>query len=117
MSRRIVRGVTVAVLLAAWMLMTSRALAGDRVHAGSQPAARPQPAPAPVVRRPALPVTITLTAPTPAQSATEAAYINLRGPDGRLRRFAVEGGASEMQSRVVVLRPGESLTIQWAVRK
>jgi hypothetical protein len=104
------------VFSAAILLVPVSAQAGEHVRAGKQVPAASQPVPVPVVR--VLPsVTISLLAATPTQAANEAAYINLRGPDGQLRRFAVEGGAAELASRVVVLRPGESLTILWMPRK
>ena len=117
MLRRSVRSAKWAALVAALLLTGPLALAGEHARAGNQSPARSQPAPAPAVHVAAVPVTISLTAPAPTQAATETAYINLRGPDGQLRRFPVEGGAAELQSRVVVLRPGESLTIQWTAKK
>jgi hypothetical protein len=63
-------------------------------------------------------VTISVTpAATPGTPAPESATISLRGPDGQLRRFAVEGGTAELSSRVIVLRPGESLTIRLSANK
>jgi len=118
MSRRDVPFVKgAALVVAAFLLAAPQVLAGDRAHAPRQPTVRPQPAPAPVVRQASAPVSISLTFAAPAQPATETAYINLRSPDGQLRRFAVEGGPEAVSSRVVVLRPGESLTIQLTVRK
>jgi hypothetical protein len=76
-----------------------------------------QPAPVQVVRAAPSPVTISLTVPAPASASSEPAYISLRGPDGQVRRFAVEGGAEAVSSRVVVLRPGESLTIRLTTNK
>ncbi len=115
MSRRSVLFVQGVVLSAAFLLTAPRAQAGDRVHARSQPATRSQPVSVSVHRPASWPVTISLT--TTAQAAAEPAYISLRGPDGRLRRFPVEGGADEMPSRIVILHPGESLTLQWTARK
>jgi hypothetical protein len=117
MSRRGVLFVKGAVLLAALLLTAPQVLGGEHVRAADQRAARPQPAPAPVTRLVATPVTIALTAVAPTQAPTESAYISLRGPDGQLRRFAVEGGPDAVSSRVIVLRPGDSLTIQLAAKK
>jgi hypothetical protein len=109
MSGQTVRFLRGPGLVAAVLLIASPALAGEHVRAGKQSVA-PAQAPAPVVR--VVPsVTISLVALPPAQAASEAASINLRGPDGQLRRFPVEGGAAELASRVIVLRPGQSLTI------
>jgi hypothetical protein len=116
MSRRSVSVVTFA-LVAALLLTAPRALAGEHVRAGHQ-TTRPQPAPVVVARSAPAPVTISLTVPAPATpGAADGAYISLRGPDGQLRRFAVEGGAEAVSSRVVVLRPGESLTIRLTTNK
>jgi hypothetical protein len=78
--------------------------------------------PAPTYRtaasRPAAPaaftVVVTLPAPVPAlRSESPALAVDLRGPDGQLRRFAVEGGPEAIQPRTVVVRPGETATIQF----
>ena len=106
-----------AALLAALLLTAPRALAGEHVRAGRQATTQTQPAPVQVVRAAPSPVTISLTVPAPASASSEPAYISLRGPDGQVRRFAVEGGAEAVSSRVVVLRPGESLTIRLTTNK
>jgi hypothetical protein len=65
----------------------------------------------------AQPVTISF-AVTPAQSTTQPVYVDLRGPDGQVRRFPVEGGREAIRyQQTVVLRPGSSLTIQWVAAK
>jgi hypothetical protein len=58
-------------------------------------------------------VTVTGTAPAPA-TATAAAppTVNLRGPDGVVRSFPLEGGPEAIQRREVIVRPGESASIQ-----
>ncbi len=118
MSRRSVSIVTGAVPLAILLLTAPQVLAGDRVHGARQPITQSHPASAPVVRPVLSPVTISVAVTgAPAPAASETPYISLRGPDGRLRSFPVEGGADEMQSRIVVLRPGESLTIRFAAKK
>jgi hypothetical protein len=38
--------------------------------------------------------------------------VSLRGPDGEVRRFPVEGGRSAIETYQVVLRPGTSITIR-----
>jgi hypothetical protein len=116
MSGRTVSIVTVGALLAGLLVTAPRLLAGEHVRAGHQTTPRPQPTTA-VVVRPAAPVTISLTPGAPVPAGGEAAYISLRGPDGQVRRFAVEGGAEEISSRVIVLRPGESLTIRLTANK
>ena len=62
-------------------------------------------------------MTIAVAATPTAPVAGETPSISLRGPDGQLRSFPVEGGADEMRSRIVILRPGDSLTIQWTAKK
>jgi hypothetical protein len=100
------------VLFAAAFLLTAPEVRAGVVHTGSGSTTRPAPAPAPATRPVPQAVTISVAVTAPAQAATEPAYTNLRGPDGLLRRFAVEGGREALSSRVVVLRPGESLTIR-----
>jgi hypothetical protein len=67
---------------------------------------------APSPYRPAAPtaVEVTVTGPPPAPEAAPV-YVTIRGPDGELRRFPLEGGREALQSRVIVVRPGESATI------
>ncbi|HKI36327.1 MAG TPA: hypothetical protein VKA46_31005 [Gemmataceae bacterium] len=117
MSRRSVLFAQAAVLFAAYLLAVPQVLAGDRAHAGSPPPAKAQPVSAPVVRPAPLAMTISVTTTTSTQAATDSAYITLRGPDGQLRRFAVEGGPDAVSSRVVVLRPGEAVTFRVATTK
>jgi hypothetical protein len=114
MARRNVPKVKEGVLLAAaFLLMAPPALAGGRVTAG-RPAAPPQPAPA--VRVVYLPAPVSVVVTVPGQPAKPAVYANLRGPDGQVRRFAVEGGRAAIQYQQVVLRPGQSVTVQVAAR-
>jgi hypothetical protein len=104
-------------LLATFLLAAPPMLAGDRVHAPSQPAPQSQPVTVRATRVTSASVTIAVAVVDPTPAAPEAAYINLRGPDGQVRRFAVEGGREALASRVVVLRPGESVTIRLAASK
>jgi len=118
MSRRNVSVVMTAALLTAFLLTTSHGQAGEHVRAGNQVIIQTLPAPAFVARPAPGPVSISITmAGAPATATNEAAYVNLRGPDGQLRRFAVVGGPQALSSRVIVLRPGESLSIQWVAHK
>jgi hypothetical protein len=80
--------------------------------------ARPAPDYRTPASRPAAPaaftVVVTLPAPVPAlRSESPTLAVDLRGPDGQLRRFAVEGGREAIQPRTVVVRPGETATIQF----
>jgi hypothetical protein len=98
------------------------AVAGEHVRSNpnwsgtqtsSPSSSQPQPAPAAVARLVPVRVAISVVA-TPPQPAQEPVYVNLRGPDGQVRRFPVEGGRAAIQSApVVVLRPGQSVTIRW----
>jgi hypothetical protein len=62
-------------------------------------------------------VTATTTPAAAESAATGSADTTLSGPDGQRRRFAVEGEREELPSRVVVLQPGQSATIQVRARK
>ena len=102
---------------AALLLLFAPARAGKSSTAPTWP---PPPAPhaaAPVVRAAAAAVTVSV-AVTPPRAAKEVVYVNLRGPDGQVRRFPVEGGREAIQSpQVIVLRPGASVTVRWVVSK
>jgi hypothetical protein len=63
------------------------------------------------------PVSISVVVPAAPQPAEEPTYVELRGPDGQVRRFPIEGGRDAIQYRQVALRPGESVTFQVAVAK
>ena len=45
------------------------------------------------------------------EHASQPLMVTLRGPDGKLRSFPVEGGQKAIQPRTIVVRPGERLTI------
>ncbi len=70
--------------------------------AAAQAAARPapqRPAPAP-------PLTVVVAVPEPAPLS-----VAVRAPDGTVRNFALEGGREAIQTRQVIVRPGEAVTI------
>ena len=84
-----------------------------------QPAPRPAaPTPPPVARRAPtyLPphwdgsLLVTVTQPAPAPAAAPLT-VKLRGPEGVVRSFPVEGGPEAIQRREVIVRPGESASI------
>jgi len=61
---------------------------------------------------------VIMVALTPApQPAAEPVFVDLRGPDGQLRRFPVVGGRDAIQSPTIVLHPGQSVNIQWVAAK
>jgi hypothetical protein len=62
-------------------------------------------------------VSISIAAPAPAQPARGPLYITLRGPDGELRQFPVEGGSAAIQPTTVVIRSGGSVTIRLVTAK
>jgi hypothetical protein len=55
-----------------------------------------------------VPVQVALTFP----NAPDAAFAAIRGPDGEVRYFPVEGGKKELATRVIIVRPGERVHIQ-----
>jgi hypothetical protein len=114
MIRRRIAFVKEAALVAvAFVLLVPEVLAGPGVHAGDRPITRSQTA-SPPMPRAVPPLSVSFVVTTPTQPAGQPIYVDLRSPDGRTRRFAVEGGPSAIQSRQLLLRPGESLTIRLA---
>ena len=108
------QGVLIA---AAFLLPAPPVLAGDVFHAAKPQATPSRPAPVPVVRAAPRPVTLVVVLPTPARAAPETAYVDLRGPDGSVRRIRLEGARDIFQSPQLVLRPGDSLTLHWRPAK
>ena len=106
---------------AAFLLAAPPVLAGDVYHTAKPPTAPSRPAPVPVVRaapRPvALVVEVVAVLPTSPRAAPEPVYVDLRGPDGSVRRFLLEGARDAIQSPQLVLRPGDSLTLHWRPAK
>jgi hypothetical protein len=62
-------------------------------------------------------MTLSFVVTAPTQPAKAPGSVTLRGPNGQVRRFSVEGGRNAIQYRQVVLRPGQSVTIQWVAQK
>jgi hypothetical protein len=118
MSSRNVLFVTEAVLIAAvFLFVVPQARAGDKDHSPMPRLVYLQPAPPPIAR--AMPQTASYSAVVnmPVQPPSKPFYVDLRGPDGRVRRFPVEGGPAAIRYRQVVLHPGETLTIHWVAAK
>lgn len=111
--------VTKAALAAAAFLVAVPPLcAGDRVRASDRSTTPSQPASAPVARPLPLSARIAVVVSPSPQPPREQVYVDLRGPDGQMRRFPVEGGPTAIQTpQVMVLRPGQSVTIQWVAAK
>lgn len=114
MSWRVVLFVKEVLLVAAgFVFVAPYALAGDKDHAAHNPITHSRPAPGRYPHAVAHAGGVSVAVTIPAQPAKKPLYVNLRGPDGRVRRFLVEGGRAAIQYRRVVLHPGESLTIRW----
>jgi hypothetical protein len=63
------------------------------------------------------PVVITVSTTPAPRPAADPVYVDLRGPDGQLRRFPVTGGHDAIQSPTIVLHPGQTVNIQWVAAK
>jgi hypothetical protein len=125
MSWRSVRFASV-LAAAALFFLAPHTLAGEHVRSGpgwsaamrSHTTYSPSPVrPITVARAAPQPVVIAVLATTPVPGAKQPFVVDLRGPDGSTRRFAVEGGRAAIQTQTVVLRPGESVTIQSVAAK
>jgi hypothetical protein len=53
---------------------------------------------------------VTVTRPAPAQTPAPL-VVNLRGPNGEVRSFPVAGGPEAIRRQEVIVRPGESATL------
>jgi hypothetical protein len=59
------------------------------------------------------PTLLSVTLAVPAvQQETAVVSVDLRGPDGEVRNFPLEGGREVIQTRKVIVRPGESVTVR-----
>ena len=117
MSWRKVPFVKGAVLaLAAFLLLGSPLLAGPGVPGRVHPTSSSQPAPATVARVTPSAITIAIVVEAP-RPATAPFTVDLRGPDGQVRRFPVEGGRETIKVQSVTVRPGQSVTILWTPTK
>jgi len=104
-------------LVAAFLLLTSPVLAGDRVHSSNH-TSYTAPAATTVARTPSQAVSISIVVTPPASPANDPLSVRLRGPEGQVRRFPVEGGRAAIQfDRTVIVRPGHSVTIRWVAAK
>ncbi len=100
-----------ALCVPTFLLFSAPILAGDRVHSAPRPAV----ASTTVFRavKPTSAVSITLKSADPAKAPV---FVSLRGPDGNVRSFPLEGDVVVLSSPVVV-RAGKSLTIYWMAKK
>jgi hypothetical protein len=95
------------------LFTASNVSAGDRVLGSSHPAIRPAATVSSRVISAPQSVTIAMT---PA-AAKEPVYVELRGPDGRLQTFPLEGGAEAITYTNVVLHAGQSVTVHLVAAK
>lgn len=64
----------------------------------------------------AAPIQVTIMLPPTAQPLEPSgATVAIKGPDGKIRNFPVEGGRKTLESRVIVVHPGERATIRFVV--
>jgi hypothetical protein len=118
MSWRNVPFVKEAALIAAvFLLVAPQVLAGDKDHPPIPRIVHLQPAPPPIVRPMPQPAAFSVVVTIPVEPPSKPFYVDLRGPDGRVRRFPVEGGRAAIRYRQVVLHPGETLTIHWVAAR
>ncbi len=61
-----------------------------------------------------VPLNVIVSISEPAEKPT---LVNVRGPDGKVRSFAMAGGQDTIQPRTIVMRPGDSLTIRFSRRE
>ena len=110
MSIRSVGFVRAAALAGAAVLLAGAGLrAGDVFRAAKPPTPRPAKTTERVIR-PAEPVAVIVEPVTPVVS--EQVYVRLRGPDGQVRSYPIEGGRSAVTYTNLVLHPGQSVTIR-----
>jgi hypothetical protein len=116
MTGRTVSLVSATVLVAAAVLFPlTEAHAGGTNGPTALTRTTPPATPAPVVstyRTATQSVTITVV-PANVQPVEEPLAVSIRGLDGSVRRFAVEGGSTVIQTQQIILRAGESVTVQW----
>jgi hypothetical protein len=106
-----------ALTAAAFLFVAPQVRAGDKDHSPRPRLVYLQPAPPPIARAMPQPAGYSAVVNMPVEPPSKPFYVDLRGPDGRVRRFPVEGGRSAIRYRQVVLHPGEKLTIHWVAAK
>jgi hypothetical protein len=103
--------------VAVFLLTVPPARAGDKEHSAPPPKRQAASLPTPVVHPAPSFAAVSVLVRMPVRRAKETVYVDLRGPDGRVRRFPVEGGRESIHYEQVVLQPGQSLTIRWVAAK
>jgi hypothetical protein len=80
------------------------------------PSSLPTPTARPVAEAPPGRLVVSITAPAEAARPPSAPlYVDIRGPDGSVRTFPVEGGRAAIQPQTVIIRPGETMTVKLQV--
>jgi hypothetical protein len=103
------------------LLLPLQASAGGMAVTSARPPAPattiPTPRPATNdLRVTSAPIVISVAVIPAVKPVGEPVYVDLRGPDGQVRRFPVVGGQNAIQSPTIVLHPGQSVNIQWAAK-
>jgi hypothetical protein len=102
-----------ALAAAACVLMVAPVLAGPAYHAPAPQIVTLHPVLLPAAFGGSPPVSFVVSVAPAPRPAPAPFAVAIRGPDGQVRRFAVEGGRAAIQAPpVVVLHPGESVTVQ-----
>jgi hypothetical protein len=105
-------------VLSALLLWAGDASAGGS-HYNSAPY-RAVPAPSnpapPVIYSNAAPVSVTVSV-APPKPEVKPMVVSIRGPEGEVRKFPVEGGEAAIEVRQVILHAGQSVTIRWIAGK
>jgi hypothetical protein len=83
----------------------------ERVRSSTSPSSVASPR---YVAAPAEPVTPNVVVSIGEPTTNQSALVDIRGPDGKVRSFPLAGGYEVIKPRTIVLRPGDSLTIQFA---
>jgi hypothetical protein len=96
--------------------MSSPALAGGAYRYAPRSATAAAPAASTAAPSTTRPVTITIL-PAAPQPANEPLVVSIRGPEGEVRRFPVEGGRAAIETYQVIVRSGASITIRWLAAK
>jgi hypothetical protein len=110
MSTRSIRLASAATLAGVAVLLAGGwSRAGDVFHTAKPSTTRPA-TPTDRTTHPVEAVGVTVAPAT--RVVSEQVYVRLRGPDGQVRSYPIEGGRSAITYTNVVLSPGQSVTIR-----
>jgi hypothetical protein len=102
---------TTLLVLPTLLWIPCRLSAGEHVRVPSHPQTTVSNAIQTVAQASRQGTTVTLMIPNETTPAQQKLHVDLLGPDGKSRRFPVEGGRSAIQYQRIVLHPGESLAL------